>query len=114
MLYEDYINVTEDQKQSLRSYGENLTKLLFVMKLQKRTTNVLKSIFMANEFKMKNPLLDFYENVVKAGKVLNHQKHPIDFAEIERIYQNNLVRIVHKLKETVLLPKISLNMADKH
>lgn len=106
--------MTEDQRQSLRSYGENLAKLLFVQKLQKRTSNVLKSIFMVRELKATNPLLDFYENIVKAGKVHNHQKQPIDFAQIERIYQNNLVQIVHKLKETVLLPKISLNMTDKH
>jgi hypothetical protein len=95
-------------------YGENLTKLLFLEKLEGRTTNILKSLFLSNQYKIKNPILDFYQNMIFNSKVLNKKAEVMDYEAMKDTYKANLLKIVNGLRDTVMLPKIAMNMADKH
>ena len=114
LLYEEYIILSEEESKFLQIYGENLTKLLFIQKLKSRTSNLLSTLIRGEKFRLKNPILDFYQNAIEAQKVYNKNKESLSFDAIELIYKKNILRVLEKLKDTVLLPKISMNMTEKH
>ena len=106
--------MNEEESKSLQIYGENLTKLLFIQKLKSRTKGLFSKFLIREKLRLKNPLLDFYQNAIKAKKIYNKNKEPLTFEEIELIYQKNILRVLEKLKDSVLLPKISMNMTEEH
>lgn len=114
LIYEDYVNLTKYQTRLLQLYGENLTKLLFLEKLEGRTSNIFKTLFTSNQLKVRNPMLDLYNNLILNSKLENKLGQAMGYSEVKTVYKANLIKIVNGLSDSVMLPKIAMNMADKH
>ena len=104
--------MNELENEMVKDYGRNLAKLkqIHYEELFHGFSILPGSKIM--KYLSKSPVLNYYQNLITSNKVIDDEGNPMTYDSIKKVYQKELMKSINILKDSVLLPKVCLNIVD--
>lgn len=112
ILYNEYFELNEIEKEFIRDYGRNLGKLLQIQSEDDLNDRDFFSIFKPRSFQPTIPQLQLYHNLMEHEGVVESNGDILKSDDVKERYKGELLRTINILKDSVLVPKICFNVVS--